>query len=327
MRITHVSRKVMGRLNISIPEDLAPLVSRWRRKINLSEICTRVLRHELAAVEAHRSAAPLLATLRRPNALERQLVERYGLAEAVVSDDEGGDARLIRESLGQTTADYMNQRLCNGAVLAIGGGRQTWCIVEHLGPRQLDIELVALGYRQNDPHVLNAHANTLTTLLWLLYSPRATARLVGGDPEEVLSPDLPVEKHLKYFVVGSCAPFSARSPLARLLGDEVTAMMLSRGATADFLYNFFDKRGQPITVPVPGDRSLLSARSLSLLSERPDTRVVLVAGGPEKVGVVRTTLEAKLCNVLVTETVTAEKLLHGRVRATNRSSRRLRART
>src|SRR5262249_23525159 len=156
-------------------------------------------------------------------------------------------------------------------------------------------------------HVLHAHANTLATMLWLLFSPRASARLVGANPEEILDPSLPLESYPKYFVVGSCAPFEADCPLARLLGNESSSLLLSRGASADFLYNFFDKSGRPVAVSLPGDQSILSAGCLSSLCKRPDTRVLLVAGGREKMGAIRSTLEAKLCNVLVTDIATAQK--------------------
>ena len=306
----------MARLNVSIPDDLAPLVSKWRRKINLSEICAQALRCELTAVESHRSAAALLAKIHRPaNELERRLTQRYGLAEVRIGADEEEDDRGLRESLGSAAAEYLNQTLSAGAVLAIAGGRQSWCIVQRLGPRPLEIGIVALGYHQNDPHLLNAHANTLTTLLWLLFSPQATARLVGGDPEEVLDASLPVQPLPKYFVVASCAPFYAGCPLARLLGEETSSTLLARGATCDFAYNFFDKRGRLVDVSVPGDQSILSAGCLSSLSKRSDARVVLVAAGREKLRAIRLALEAKLCNTLVTDTPTARSLIGKATRA------------
>lgn len=309
----------MGRLNVSLPDDLMPLVSKWRRKINLSEICAQALRDELTAVESHRSAAALLTKIRRPaSALERQLVERYGLVDVRISSDEAEDERRLRESLGSVGAEYLNQKLGAGAVLAITGGRQSWCIVQHLGPRPLEISIVALGYRQNDPHVLHAHANTLTTLLWLLFSPRAEARLIGGDPEEILNASLPVQAEPKYFVVASCAPFTAGCPLARLLGEEVSSTLLARGVACDFAYNFFDKHGRLVAIPVPGDQSIISAGCLSSLSRRPDGRVVLVAGGRQKVGAIRLALEAKLCNTLVTDTATARDLIGKAVRGARR---------
>jgi deoxyribonucleoside regulator len=300
----------MGRLNISIPHDLAPLVSKWRRKINLSEICAQALRYELTAVESHRSAAALLAKIHRPaSLLEQQLTERYGLADVRVSGEAAKHEAGLRESLGSMAAEYLSQHLGTGAVLAIAGGRQSWCIVQRLSPRPLEISIVALGYRQNDPHVLHAHANTLTTLLWLLFSPRAVARLVGGDPEKIVNVPLPVQPYPKYFVVASCAPFATGGPLARLLGEETTSTLLAKGVVSDFAYNFFDTHGRLVPIAISGDQSILSAGCLSMLCKRSDARVVLVAGGREKLRAMQLALESKLCNTLVTDTATAQTLI------------------
>ena len=81
------------------------------------------------------------------------------------------------------------------------------------------------------------------------------------------------------------------------------------GVACDFAYNFFDKHGRLVPVAIPGDQSILSAGCLSMLSTRPDARVVLVAGGRQKVGTIRLVLEAKLCNTLVTDTATARELM------------------
>jgi DNA-binding transcriptional regulator LsrR (DeoR family) len=228
----------------------------------------------------------------------------------------------LRESLGCLAAEYLSQQLGAGAVLAIAGGRQSWCIVQHLAPRPLDISIVPLGYRHSDPHVLHAHANTLTTLLWLLFSPRAVARLVGGDPEEVLNASLPAQPQPNYFVVASCAPFAAGGPLAKLLGDEITSTLLAKNVASDFAYNFFDTRGRLVPVAIPEDQSILSADCLSVLSRRPDARVVLVAGGRQKVGAIRFALEAKLCNTLITDMATGRELTGKTTRAAQRGRTR-----
>src|ERR1051325_8754892 len=82
----------MGRLNISIPQALAPLVSKGRRKTSLPKICAQALPNELAAVESHRSAAALLPKLhRRRSPLEQDLIERFGLAEARVAEERARD--------------------------------------------------------------------------------------------------------------------------------------------------------------------------------------------------------------------------------------------
>src|SRR5260370_40112134 len=134
----------------------------------------------------------------------------------------------IREGLGALAADSLNRNLTHGSVLALGGGRQSWCVAEHMSPRQLEVDIVALGYRQADPHLINAHPNTLITILWLLFSPKARAWLIGSDLKELLWPASANSHGARYFVVGSFAPFQRGSGLARLLGAPATSSLVSR---------------------------------------------------------------------------------------------------
>ncbi len=300
----------MARLNISIPSELAPLVSKWRRKINLSEICAAALKSELTAVESHRSALPLLRKLRRPTGLEQALVERFCLRESWVMGEELKDEHQIREGLGVLAADYLNRSVCQGSVLALGGGRQSWCVVEHMSPRQLELDIVALGYGQSDPHLLHAHPNTLITILWLLFSPKARAWLIGTDLKKLFgAASASSDGVSRYFVMGSCAPFEKDSSLARLLGTQATKTLFSQNVTGDFLYSFFARDGRPIELSFSGESSVLSTNELLSLSKRGDARVILVAGGKHKAVTIRRTLEAGLCNVLITDSITAQWLL------------------
>ncbi|MBM4266716.1 MAG: hypothetical protein FJ144_08910 [Deltaproteobacteria bacterium] len=300
----------MARLNISIPSDLYPLAVKWRRRVNLSEICSRALREELEAAEQQRSANALFEALRPPADADRELAEALGLREARVLDDVPRREDL-RESLGRLAASYLERTLGDGSLLAIAGGRQMWCLVRNLRPRPLAVTVTALGVHQNDPRVLHAHANTLTTLLWLLFSPHAEAHLVGAEAvSSVWRTDLPKADYPRYFVVGSCAQFDPTGSFGSLIGAERSDALRRSGATGDFLYQFFGESGELLDeAPFAGrDHSVLPRSLLAELSAREDARVILVGGGKEKRDVVRHAVAARLCNTLVTDPATAEFL-------------------
>ena len=122
----------------------------------------------------------------------------------------------------------------------------------------------------------------------------------------------PVAAHPKYFVIGSCAPFEAKGNLAKLLGAKTAARLMERGARGDFLYTFFDRRGRIVEAPEVADRSVLSGEQLRTLAARDDARVVLVAGGTDKLRTMTAALEAQVCNVVLTDTKTAQLLLRGK---------------
>ncbi len=301
----------MARLNISVPDNLYDLTLKWRSRVNLSEVCARALQQELEALEFHRTVGELFSTLRTPTKLESEIASRYGLSEALVSDT-SPDPVNIREALGELAANYLNRYLCDDSLLAVGGGRQMWCVVRNLKPRQLKITITGLGVSQNDPRVLHAHSNTLTTLLWLLFSPRADARIVGGDGHNIHSiwkSDLLSADYPKYFVVGSCGPFDESCHLGPLLGQEATRYLLSRNVCGDFLYQFFDTEGELISTPPLKHDSILSVDLLRRMSKRADSKIILVAGGSEKLKTLRFTLKSGLCNVLITDLETGRLLL------------------
>jgi DNA-binding transcriptional regulator LsrR (DeoR family) len=299
----------MPRLNIYLPAEVYALADRARDSANLSEICARAIRDELEAVQSHRAAPSLGALLRAPTPLEARLVGRFGLAEAVIVEAPQAQSER-REALGRAAAQYLDRNLIDGAQLAIAGGRQSWCVARNLSPRRLRLEITALGVGRADPQLLHVHANTLTTLLWLLYSPRSTAHLIGaGAGVSPWSQPLPKHDEVSYFLVASCAPLDPRTPFARLIGEDALDALTAAGAVGDFAYLFFDAGAKIVPGPATAPQAIIPAPALSALARRRDVRLMLVAGGAEKLAAMRATLTLGLANMVVTDTETAERLL------------------
>jgi DNA-binding transcriptional regulator LsrR (DeoR family) len=87
------------------------------------------------------------------------------------------------------------------------------------------------------------------------------------------------------------------------------------GVTGDFAYIFFSAKGDLIELADLGcsrstiNRSLFSAGALKRLASRSDARVILIAGGREKLSTIRQALRHLLCNVLITDHGSADELL------------------
>ena len=301
----------MPRLNIYLPAEVYALADRARDSANLSEICARAIRDELEAAQSHRAAPALGALLQEPTRLEALLARHYHLAEALVVEAPSAESER-REALGRAAAQYLDRNLVDGGQLAIAGGRQSWCVARTLSPRRLRLEITALGVGQADPQLLHVHANTLTTLLWLLYSPRSTAHLIGASASSPpWSEPLPRRDDVSYFLIASCATFDPRAPFARLLGDDGIDALTAAGAVGDFAYLFFDAAGEVVPGPATAPQSVIPAPSLRALAKRRDARIMLVAGGEEKLAAMRAILKLGLANMVVTDTETAERLLEG----------------
>jgi DNA-binding transcriptional regulator LsrR (DeoR family) len=299
----------MPRLNIYLPAEVYQLADRARDSANLSEICARAIRDELEAAQSHRAAPALGALLHAPTPLEALLVRRYQLAEALVVEAPAEESAR-REALGRAAAQYLDRNLVDGAQLAIAGGRQSWCVARNLAPRRLRLDITALGLGQADPQLLHVHANTLTTLLWLLYSPRSTAHLIGAGPAPApWSKPLPTRDDVSYFLIASCALLDPRAPFARLIGDDALDALAAAGPVGDFAYLFFNEAGELVPGPATAPQAIIPAPSLRALAKRRDARLMLVAGGAEKLAAMRATLTLGLANMVVTDAETAERLL------------------
>ncbi len=296
----------MPRLNVYLSDETFKLAERWRGKINLSEICARALAEELEAREAGRTAKGLRQALRRPSDIEREFIDAFALADAVIAPVV--EHEPVRDTLGRAAAQYLQRYLGDGGQLAIAGGRQMWSMVQSVEPRPLRVAIAALGFRPHDPRVLHAHANTLATMLWLLFSPRADAHLIG-DTESVFALD-PVERaEPRYFVIGSCAPYDKNGPFAKLLDGFDRRHLQDAGVFGDFAYQFFDSIGRPVQLHERLNARLLDREKHLALVRRTDARVIAVAGGADKIQVLHRTIDNGLCNTVITDEVAARKLL------------------
>ena len=300
----------MPRLNIYLPDEVHELAMRWRDTANLSEICATAIKDELSAVEGARGYSRVLTKIRPSNKMEGRLLHAFGLADAVTAEAPD-DPKRLRDSIGGAAASYLDTHLCDGSLIAIAGGRQTWSVVQQLSPRRIRSMIFALGMHRADPQLLHAHPNTLATLMWLLYSPRSQAYVVGSMPQS--NPwleALPPRAHPSYFVISSCSRFEENSPFANLVGSGLAKSLIARQVAGDYAYVFFDRRGRELTIPQSEDQFRLPARLLRDLSRRSDARTILVAGGDDKLDVLRNALRSKLCNTLITDEGTAERLLN-----------------
>jgi len=299
----------MPRLNVYLPEDLAPLVGRWRARVNLSELCARSLRESLEALESGRTIGGLLDHLRGPTELESEVARKFGLRQAVIAPG-ASDADDVREVVAVAAANFLERTLADAMAFGVGGGRQMWEVVRRLRARPLRLQLAAIGAAQVDPTVLHAHPNTLVTLLWLLYSPRAVASLVGASGFGSLWTKSEAETgDTTRLVMGSCSSFNVESSFVRLLGRRTAEELQSQGSAGDFLGVFFDGRGESLHLTTDAVTSLVDGDVLKASARRADTIVALAAGGSSKHTAIRLTLSSRLCNTLITDESTARALI------------------
>ena len=300
----------MPRLNVYIPTEIQAAAKKWRGKINLSEICVRALREELEAAESGRESVTVGRVLNVSTRVERTYARQLGLTDVRIGAVPQGEPQY--GFIGETAASYLDQVMTDEALVAVGGGRQMWYVVRNMMPRNLRATFTALGINQADPVVLHAHPNTLTTLLWLLYTPRGRAHLVGSPVASTLWQGALKEvesNHVRFVVVASCGPIAPDSPLTKLLDDTDARALQRQNVAMDFAYNFMRKNGDIVDFAPSVPHTILKRDFLQAFSRRSDSRVVLVAAGRLKVPVIRNAIQNRLCNTLITDGETIGRLL------------------
>jgi DNA-binding transcriptional regulator LsrR (DeoR family) len=110
-------------------------------------------------------------------------------------------------------------------------------------------------------------------------------------------------------VLSSCSELSNSSAFSELLGTRESQALDEGGAVGDFAYSFIDDAGRPVEIETTAPSFLLGYHKLKELSQRPDARIILAAGGAQKQRIIHRVLEAGLANVLVTDIQTGGHLL------------------
>ena len=301
----------MPRLNIYIPDDLDLALRNFPGEINISKVCAAALRAQLTAKADDRSAAALFHSIfDKPSWIEQIILQKYPGLTWVIAPEPMFEGEVPADAVAEATSGFLNRTFFEGCQLGLGGGAHMWDVIRRLEARNLGMGLWALGYGQVDAELPHVHANALVTLLSILYSPRSRAHVVGAPQLERAWhwPTLyPKEQgDVQRYVVGSCGMFDAESAYARLLGKDITDVLVEEHVMGDFLGVFLTPDGRPVEPYARGSVvSHIQAADLRELAKRRDTIVLLSTAGRHKMKLIRAIIEAGLCNALITDFETA----------------------
>ena len=250
--------------------------------------------------------------------LENRLEKQFGLHEALVVETHAGDSQenILRE-LGIAAAGYLERSIGATTTLGISWGSTLHSMVAALHANHLPhakvVQIIGgLGQPEAEVHATDlCHrlARALGSQLTLLPAPGIVAT---EQAREVLLTDLYVRRavemfnHLEIAFVGIGAPVPD-SVLIRdgsILSRAEQDGLLQKGVVGDIALRFFDAQGQPVQSEI--DKRVIGITLEQLKQTR---RVVGIAGGPEKSPAILGALRGKLINVLITDSLTAEKLL------------------
>jgi DNA-binding transcriptional regulator LsrR (DeoR family) len=239
--------------------------------------------------------------------LERALEARYGIATAIVVDDDGQGVAELRRRVADAAGRLLVEMAADGMALGISLGQTMQDLVEQLPdriPHQTDVVQLIGG----TPLAVDLAAR-FGTQPSVMYAPA----LVGGaDVRGSLLGDATInatferfrELNVAFVGIGSVAePDTSRLVYGGALGPEEVERLRAEGAVGDVIAYLFDADG---TVVESGLEDRMVAIGLDDLLRVP--RRVGVAAGIEKAAAIRGALRGGFVNVLVTDSSVAEIL-------------------
>jgi DNA-binding transcriptional regulator LsrR (DeoR family) len=251
--------------------------------------------------------------------LEDALQSSFALREAIVVDSIDDEDQLVKD-LGAAAAFYLETTLKSSDVVGISSwSAALLAMVEsmHPNPRAAGASIVQILGGVGNPGA-EVHATQLTRRLAQLLSGRATllpAPGVVGSPDarRVMLKDRYVLEALDLFKtvtvalvgIGAVEPSKLLATSGNVFSPHELQQLSRRGAVGDICLRFFDAHGQAVSTPL-NDRVI----SMELEALRRVPRVVGIAGGRRKTAAIRGALAGRWINVLITDRLTAERLLN-----------------
>lgn len=255
----------------------------------------------------------------QPNAeCERALEARYRLDEAVIISPATYDKPTLLRELGQAATDCLLRTLQGNEVLALSWGTTLLAVVDALPtkswPAMRVVQMLGgLGRPEAETHgteIAQRTAQAFGARPRLLVAPGiVTSKLVRDalitDPQIADTLALAAKASIALVGIGRPTPDSVVMQAGTLTQQEIEQLQ-AHGAVGDIALRFFDADGQAVQHEI-NDRII----GLDLEQIKAIPRVIGVAGGVEKLEVIRAALRGRLINVLVTDDQTAAQLLAG----------------
>ena len=246
--------------------------------------------------------------------LEAQLADQYGLEEVIVTPapPSGEDERPV---VGIAAGEYISAVLPSDGVLGMTWGGTIHAAAQALRHRQHTTNIVVslcgglAKSTQINPYnnatmfarMLDAECYYMTAPLVADSEAMRDALLESTSIRTVMElvPSIDV-------ALLSAIDLTADSKLFEygILSAEQIQSLVESGAVGDIAGHYLDAEGRPVSHPL---NALRVAPPVEAVRQIP--KIVLAAGGLQKVAIIRAGIEAGLCHVLITEERAAEALI------------------
>lgn len=247
-------------------------------------------------------------------ALERRLVEHFGLKDAVVVPTPE-DERQLPSVIGMAAGHYVSDRLLPGMSIGVAWGRTMLGSLKAIERRSLEgLSVVSLIGGLTRASAINTYetasrfADLFGADCYYLAAPTFTSSAESRTIfiEQAAIGDVLARARKVDLALVSVGDLGAESTMRRLelLSDDEVASLEAAGAVGDCLAHFVDAAGRLVDHPI---NSRVIGLAPADLASVPIS--ILASGGPAKDRVIRAIVEAGLMNVVITDEASARRLL------------------
>lgn len=250
--------------------------------------------------------------------LENALEDSYNLKEALIVETESHVSdKMIKRQIGSAASDYLHRSISEGEKIGVTWGTTLQAMIDAIPSKQVDDTHVVQALGGVGPPEAKAHATDISRRLSQLLKSKLTLLPAPGivgtkEAKEVLLADRQVKSALDLFSeidtlyvgLGALKTNPVLDRNNKELPPELYKEIINSNAVGDIALRFFDINGNEIDSHI---KDLIIGISIEELKQI-DT-VVGIAGGLQKLDVIRGALKGNLIDVLISDQHTAEALL------------------
>lgn len=250
--------------------------------------------------------------------LENAIEKKFGLKEVLITEiDPQASNKVLKRQIGTAAANYLHRTVSAGDTIGVTWGTTLEALVDALPPKQTENTHVVQALGGVGPPEAKAHTTDISRRLSQLLESRLTLLpapgIVGSiKAKEVLLSDRQVKGALDLFssintlYVGLGA--IKTNPVLDKNSNEITAGLydeiIHSNAVGDVALRFFDVDGNKIKSKLDDLTIGISIEEIKQINT-----VVGIAGGLEKIDVIRGALKGKFIDILITDSETAAALM------------------
>ncbi len=277
-------------------------------RIKVSRMLRKALKDKIVQIKIN-------APTEKYHSIETRIEAKYGLTEVIIAESRSNRTNEVITAIGNATAKYLNGRLQGNETISLTWGTSLRSIVNAINPSNFpNLQIVqmlgGIGEPDSEFHgadITRRMAEKFSTKPRLIHAPgivksKEFCKELINDIQ--VKNTLQLAAHADIAIVGIGLFGSSIFQKRKILSEEDKNLLISKNVVGDISLRFFNALGQ--FVPTEIDDRVVG---LTVQQIKKMPKIIGVAGGKDKISVIKSALKGNLIDVLITDSFTAKKLI------------------